>query len=108
MPGRSRSTTTNTAVIPTTIDQLVKTDNQRFLRKRYLDPMTGKDDWRIIHYGEQRVPTMGLFGQAVQRQAGMMPGGMNNEWGRRRKQRDGILFRFWVFGIGVWQQQFAG
>ena len=38
---------------PTTIDQLVKTDNQRFLRKRYLDPMTGKDDWRIIHYGEQ-------------------------------------------------------
>ena len=34
---------------PNTIDQLVKTDNQRFLRKRYLDPMTGKDDWRIIH-----------------------------------------------------------
>ena len=51
---------------PTSIDQLVKTDNQRFLRKRYLDPMTGKDDRRIIHYGEQRAPTMGLFGQAVQ------------------------------------------
>ena len=63
---------------PTSIDQLVKTDNQRFLRKRYLDPMTGKDDWRIIHYGEQRAPTMGLFGQAVQPQNGMMPGGMNN------------------------------
>jgi type II secretory pathway pseudopilin PulG len=62
---------------PTTIDQLVKTDNQRFLRKRYLDPMTGKDDWRIIHYGEQRVPTMGLFGQAVQQQAGLTPG-VNN------------------------------
>ncbi len=62
---------------PTTIDQLVKTENQRFLRKRYLDPMTGKDDWRIIHYGEQRVPTMGLFGQAVQQQAGMTPG-VNN------------------------------
>jgi type II secretory pathway pseudopilin PulG len=62
---------------PTTIDQLVKTDNQRFLRKRYLNPMTGKDDWRIIHYGEQRVPTMGLFGQAVQQQAGMTPG-VNN------------------------------
>ena len=34
---------------PNTIDQLVKSDNQRFLRKRYLNPMTGKDDWRIIH-----------------------------------------------------------
>ena len=33
---------------PNTIDQLVKSNDQRFLRKRYLDPMTGKDDWRII------------------------------------------------------------
>ena len=49
---------------PNTIDQLMKDNNQRFLRKRYLDPMTGKDDWRIIHNGEQKVPTMGLFGQA--------------------------------------------
>ena len=51
---------------PNTIDQLVKTNNQRFLRKRYLNPMTGKDDWRIIHNGEQKVPSMGLFGQSVQ------------------------------------------
>src|ERR1700753_4034361 len=59
---------------PNTIDQLVKTNDQRFLRKRYLDPMTGKDDWRIIHNGEQKVPTMGLFGQAVQ-QNGITPTG---------------------------------
>ena len=59
---------------PNTIDQLVRTDNQRFLRKRYLDPMTGKDDWRIIHNGEQKVPTMGLFGQTVQ-QNGITPTG---------------------------------
>ena len=61
---------------PNTIDQLIKSDNQRFLRKRYLDPMTGKDDWRIIHYGEQKVPAMGLFGQTVQ-QAGLTPGMTN-------------------------------
>jgi type II secretory pathway pseudopilin PulG len=61
---------------PNTIDQLVKSDNQRFLRKRYLDPMTGKDDWRIIHNGEQKVPAMGLFGQTIQ-QNGMIPGMAN-------------------------------
>ncbi len=59
---------------PNTIDQLVKTNDQRFLRKRYLNPMTGKDDWRIIHNGEQKVPAMGLFGQAVQ-QNGITPTG---------------------------------
>ena len=59
---------------PSTIDQLVKTDNQRFLRKRYLDPMTGKDDWRIIHYGEATPQNIGLFGQTVQ-QNGITPTG---------------------------------
>jgi type II secretory pathway pseudopilin PulG len=59
---------------PNTIDQLVKSDNQRFLRKRYLDPMTGKDDWRIIHYGEAKVPAQGLFGQTV----GITPTGATN------------------------------
>ncbi len=45
---------------PNSIDQLMKTDNQRFLRKRYLDPMTGKDDWRIIHLGEATGARHGL------------------------------------------------
>src|ERR1700691_3231100 len=60
---------------PNSIDQLMKTDNQRFLRKRYLDPMTGKDDWRIIHLGEAKVPAMGLFGQQSQMQGGITPTG---------------------------------
>ncbi len=64
---------------PNTIDQLMKTDNQRFLRKRYKDPLTGKDDWRIIHNGEQQVPTLGLFGQPAQ--VGTPPGALNNNNG---------------------------
>ncbi len=63
---------------PNSIDQLMKTDNVRFLRKRYLDPMTGKDDWRIIHLGEAKVPAMGLFGQQVQLQGGITPTGATN------------------------------
>jgi len=50
---------------PSSIDQLVNTNQVRFLRKRYTDPMTGKDDWKIIHFGEAHVKTMGLFGQPI-------------------------------------------
>ncbi len=51
---------------PTTVAQLESTNNMRFLRKRYLDPITGKDDWRIIHVGEAKVPVLGFFGQPLQ------------------------------------------
>lgn len=34
---------------PQSIDQLEKPDNVRLLRRRYKDPMTGKDEWRLIH-----------------------------------------------------------
>lgn len=51
---------------PTTVAQLESTNNIRFLRKRYLDPITGKDDWRIIHVGEAKVPVLGFFGQPLQ------------------------------------------
>jgi len=34
---------------PATMDDLENTNNIRFLRRQYKDPMTGKADWRIIH-----------------------------------------------------------
>jgi hypothetical protein len=34
---------------PQTIEDLESTNNLRFLRKRFTDPMTGKDEWRLIH-----------------------------------------------------------
>ncbi len=34
---------------PAEIKDLENTNDKRFLRRRYLDPMTGKDEWRLIH-----------------------------------------------------------
>ena len=51
---------------PPNIEALEKTNDIRFLRKRYVDPVTGKDVWHLIHFGENKTPTaMGFFGQPI-------------------------------------------
>src|SRR5579884_2706387 len=34
---------------PTKIEDLENTNNHRYLRRRYVDPYTGKTEWRLIH-----------------------------------------------------------
>lgn len=36
---------------PPSLDALENTNNIRCLRRRYADPLTGKDEWRLIHIG---------------------------------------------------------
>jgi hypothetical protein len=52
---------------PPNVDALIKpTNNIRFLRKKYADPTTGKEDWKPIRLGQNKAPTaMGFFGQPL-------------------------------------------
>src|SRR5512143_1866489 len=50
---------------PTRIEELESSNNLRFLRKRYQDPMTGKE-FRLLRLGDPALATMGFgagFGQ---------------------------------------------
>ena len=51
---------------PPNVDALVKTTNIRFLRKKYIDPTTGKDEWKPVLFGQNKTPqAMGFFGQPL-------------------------------------------
>ncbi len=60
---------------PPNVEALVNTNNIHFLRKKYLDPMTGQDDWKPIAFGQNKTPTaMGFFGQPLAGNASTLAG----------------------------------
>jgi type II secretory pathway pseudopilin PulG len=56
---------------PGSMDALAKGTPVKFLRQQYLDPFTGKSDWRLIHVGEAKTTVKGLFGKPL---TGLAPG----------------------------------
>jgi type II secretory pathway pseudopilin PulG len=49
---------------PTKLEDLDNTNNLRYLRKRYKDPLTGQD-FKLLHYGDQGVTLAGGIGGAM-------------------------------------------
>jgi hypothetical protein len=48
---------------PASMDELENTNRMRFLRRRFVDPMTGKADWRLLHAGPGGVITDSITSQ---------------------------------------------
>src|SRR5579863_162491 len=49
---------------PAKIEDLENTNQMRFLRKRYKDPLTGKD-FKLLHFGEAKLMTNGMSGGVI-------------------------------------------
>ncbi len=60
---------------PPSIKALENNNNIRFLRKVYVDPLTGKADYRLIHQGEQQTRIHVFFGQDLDDLAANLGGG---------------------------------
>ena len=51
---------------PPNVNALVETNKVRFLRKKYVDPITNKADWKPVLFGQNKTHTaMGFFGQPL-------------------------------------------
>jgi type II secretory pathway pseudopilin PulG len=60
---------------PPNVEALLNTNDIHFLRKKYIDPMTGQDDWKPIAFGQNKTPTaMGFFGQPLAGNASTLAG----------------------------------
>lgn len=61
---------------PTKIEDLENSNNMRFLRKRYKDPLTGKD-FKLLHFGEVKLTMSGGIGGGSIPGANPIGGAMN-------------------------------
>jgi type II secretory pathway pseudopilin PulG len=51
---------------PGSLEQLENTNRIRYLRQRYVDPLTGKADYRLILVGKNKTTVKGFFGEPLE------------------------------------------
>ncbi len=59
---------------PMTLENLENSNQQRFLRKRYKDPLTGKD-FKLLHFGEVKMSLNGMGGGVIPGASSIGPNG---------------------------------
>jgi len=59
---------------PANLDQLASTNQMRFLRRRYADPLSKEGQWKLLHYGDIQ-SLVGVAGFAVPGQQQPLQGG---------------------------------
>lgn len=59
---------------PGSVEQLENTNHIRFLRQKYVDPLTGKQDYRLIILGQNKTQPTGFFGEPLGGLPGSGPG----------------------------------
>jgi len=80
---------------PPSIDALENTNNIRFLRHRYKDPLTGKDNWRLLHMAPGG---MGLIDSKVNPMPTAGQNGTNTQNGNTQSSFGGIAGGTSAFG----------
>lgn len=80
---------------PQRIEDLEASNGIRYLRRKYLDPFTGKDEWRLIHVG----PMGELIDSKVQK-----PGGLKEEKAENRNTLVGEGYQVGGGGGGPQEQ----
>jgi hypothetical protein len=72
---------------PPNVDALVNTNEMRFLRKKYIDPTSGKEDWKPIAVGMNKTQATGFFGKPIVGSGGSNRTLRQPRHGRQRSRR---------------------
>ena len=82
---------------PASIVQLENSNNIRFLRQRYVDPLTGKADYRLIPVGQNQTTVKGFFGEPL---GGIASAGLGAAAGMQSNGIGGAAGASSAFGAG--------
>jgi type II secretory pathway pseudopilin PulG len=82
---------------PGSIQQLLNTNNIRYLRKEYVDPLTGQADYRLIAVGQNKTTVTGFFGEPL---AGIASAGLGSAAGMQSSGIGGALGANGTAGAG--------